>query len=571
MSQEGRTQKIQSRKSANRKSTERKKSRDGKVENNTQSDDDDVNGSKKKYSPVATKMLFTKTPPPGKPTGRTPIGKINKETKDAIQRRKKTTMETSESKVPKGSTETAKAKAKKKADRNVKKRTTRRSRRTRAHPQQQIQTQSPPPSAPANPGPQSELQEHSAAPPDGGLTPSSSRVKRRYLDHDEEDVELSDREVNKNQLQVAEELEVEKVSDLRAKVIEKYCKGGLRSLIKEYGVLKNVLPADSECRAFKTFEVRNRYADVCCLDSTRVVLKTREQDDDYIHASYVNVTNHPVPKYICAQGPTEDTIADFWHMVYHEDVAVIVMLCQFVEQEVEKCAEYYCLEPGSSTTAGEFSLTTDTSEVLEHKVVCKKITVKHRTDETMCKSVCHLFWAEWPDHLAPMESHAVLYLLRQVKARVGEKVTLVHCSAGIGRTGTFVAVDQFYDRLKSATKGTNVLELCKKFRQQRAHAVQSLVQYIFLHVCVTKLAIEDKIIKEDNDCVVKFLEDYKKYMSKLLKKIKQKKSSPKPARLIPVEPVEKDNSLNNNMALGPGIPVHEENRNCPAQKLEDKE
>ncbi|KAK6052727.1 Protein-tyrosine phosphatase [Cooperia oncophora] len=78
------------------------------------------------------------------------------------------------------------------------------------------------------------------------------------------------------------------------------------------------------------------------MDSTRVRLKARSENDDYIHASWMTMPDNQ--KYLCTQGPIAETVEDFWHMVFTERSNVIVMLCSFVEEKHEKCYPYFLAE-----------------------------------------------------------------------------------------------------------------------------------------------------------------------------------------------------------------------------------
>uniref|UniRef100_A0A1I7SGL5 Protein-tyrosine phosphatase n=1 Tax=Bursaphelenchus xylophilus TaxID=6326 RepID=A0A1I7SGL5_BURXY len=455
MSQEGKIQKSNSRKWGRHSKKASIKPRESfdKAEKNTQCDDDEVE-TKRKFSVVPRFFRKDKNK-----RSRSCSKENTQHSTTPSSHRRRLVNEQAEAQQHKASkvqcqSESGSQTKKKKVKQieNKKKKSSKRSR-----PGRQGQPSTPAAATPV-PVPQQAPQKESHADLQDAANPTTfhartGRPKRTYMEEDD-DVEISDREIKKCEAAVVEpEPEVEKVSDRRAVVITKFCKNGVREIIKQFKAFKDMKPAEDECKAFNAFEVRNRYADVYCLDATRVILKGRERDDDYIHASFVHLPNSSVPKYICAQGPTEETVADFWHMVMNEDVGVIVMLCQFVEQDAEKCAEYFPVESGETHLAGEFSVHTEMVEPLEHNIITRKITVKHRNFTSMIKTVTHLWWNEWPDHLAPLEADSTLFLLKQIKSRVGDKMALVHCSAGIGRTGTLVAIDFANEHLKNSAKG----------------------------------------------------------------------------------------------------------------------
>ncbi|KHN71530.1 Tyrosine phosphatase-like protein J1 [Toxocara canis] len=92
------------------------------------------------------------------------------------------------------------------------------------------------------------------------------------------------------------------------------CHSGLRPLLKEFASLRKFLPAGITAEVFNKNGNKNRYTDVLCLDDTRVILKGRSKDSDYIHANWVVLPS--TRKYICTQGPLEETVEDFWLMVF---------------------------------------------------------------------------------------------------------------------------------------------------------------------------------------------------------------------------------------------------------------
>ncbi|KAK6010208.1 Protein-tyrosine phosphatase, partial [Ostertagia ostertagi] len=116
------------------------------------------------------------------------------------------------------------------------------------------------------------------------------------------------------------------------------------------------------------------YEDVICVDNTRVILKERGPDDDYIHASWMDTPDGQ--RYICTQGPLQETLEDFWHMVYTEKCNVVVMLCCLREGNNEKCVLYY---PRSEDECGKYG---------NFKVYLKEvISTSHSYSETQCSQV----------------------------------------------------------------------------------------------------------------------------------------------------------------------------------------
>lgn len=222
---------------------------------------------------------------------------------------------------------------------------------------------------------------------------------------------------------------------------------------------------DFETARLKDNKKRNRYTDVLPYDSTRVVLSTG--NNDYINASWIK-NIHPTRNYIATQGPVESTIGDFWQMIYECKVKAIVMLTQLTEKNVQKCFEYW---PTESIEYGDNRVTVkciDTIENEEYELRKFLINGEHET--------WHFYYKEWADFATPRKP--IKHLIDAVNDKVGKQETvLVHCSAGIGRTGTFIAIDA----LDGGTK-ESIFDIVTKLREQRLGMVQSIQQYAYIHM-----------------------------------------------------------------------------------------
>uniref|UniRef100_A0A0M3IN97 Tyrosine-protein phosphatase domain-containing protein n=1 Tax=Ascaris lumbricoides TaxID=6252 RepID=A0A0M3IN97_ASCLU len=122
---------------------------------------------------------------------------------------------------------------------------------------------------------------------------------------------------------------------------------GIQGLRGEFVEIRNMKPKASECTKFLQNREKNRYRDVACLDSTRVVLRVNVPPEcDYIHANWMQMEGCQ-RRYIATQGPLETTIGDFWRMIYQESIKTIVMLCKLVENGKVKCSQYWPDLPGT--------------------------------------------------------------------------------------------------------------------------------------------------------------------------------------------------------------------------------
>nr|CDJ87459.1 Protein-tyrosine phosphatase domain containing protein [Haemonchus contortus] len=134
----------------------------------------------------------------------------------------------------------------------------------------------------------------------------------------------------------------------------------IRALAKEFAANKKIKPSDYTTEAYEKNDAKNRYNDIICIDATRVVLKDRPPEDDYIHASWMSMPDGQ--KYICTQGPLLEYVGDFWHMITSESSKVIVMLCNFNEGKHEKCCLYLPKEKKEVGNFGGFAVAVKASK-----------------------------------------------------------------------------------------------------------------------------------------------------------------------------------------------------------------
>ncbi|CCD61168.1 Protein-tyrosine phosphatase [Caenorhabditis elegans] len=225
---------------------------------------------------------------------------------------------------------------------------------------------------------------------------------------------------------------------------------------------------------------KNRYQDVPCQDQSAVKLD-QPSPCNYIHANYVGCPMIPEKRFICAQGPLDQTIDEFWWMVIQNKVEQIVMLCKTVEMGKLKCAQYWPAAQGEKLTlkSGCVVENVSGSKPMERdpEIQITMLNLTYSGGQTM--SVRHLQWTEWPDRGVPPCKLTSLELLSAIR---GSKVPIVvHCSAGIGRTGTIVAIEYILEKIAENKPCPPMPELVKALRDQRAFSIQNDVQYLFIH------------------------------------------------------------------------------------------
>ncbi|KAI6206353.1 hypothetical protein M3Y94_00900300 [Aphelenchoides besseyi] len=254
---------------------------------------------------------------------------------------------------------------------------------------------------------------------------------------------------------------------------------GLEGLRCEYAQLKAFLPDNRSTFAFEANRMRNRYVDQVCYDSTRVKLTYNVPPDvDYIHANVVDIPGVG-NRFICAQGPLPDTVNDFWRMVFQEKTVCIVKLCHFEEDGKQKCAPYFPQVEGETKEYGYFVVrNVKTDRNYDRAFDCTTLELAEKANPSSLK--IQLFsWKQWPDKSVPRSGFGVLRLIRNIREfRNGNVV--IHCSAGVGRTGTVVALAICVVRLLNR-KQVNVYEIVKDLRCRRHNSVQTEAQYLYIH------------------------------------------------------------------------------------------
>ncbi|XP_076616431.1 receptor-type tyrosine-protein phosphatase H-like isoform X3 [Chaetodon auriga] len=231
-------------------------------------------------------------------------------------------------------------------------------------------------------------------------------------------------------------------------------------------------------------KARNRFTNVLPYDWCRVKLSsTPNGKSDYINASYMPGHNSN-REYIATQGPLPSTVNDFWRMVWEQRVRGIVMVTNCIEGGRTKCEQYWPAD-SEPRLLGEL-LVTMRSEQQEPNWTLREFRLEHsKTSEE--RTVKHFHFTAWPDHGVPQSTEVLIQfrgLVRQHIERDGAGApTVVHCSAGVGRTGTIIALDVLLQQLvKEREVGINAF--VHKMRLSRPHMVQTESQYIFLHQCI---------------------------------------------------------------------------------------
>ncbi|XP_045347617.1 receptor-type tyrosine-protein phosphatase S isoform X15 [Leopardus geoffroyi] len=224
---------------------------------------------------------------------------------------------------------------------------------------------------------------------------------------------------------------------------------------------------------------KNRYANVIAYDHSRVILQPIEGivGSDYINANYVDGYRRQ-NAYIATQGPLPETFGDFWRMVWEQRSATIVMMTRLEEKSRIKCDQYW---PNRGTETYGFIQVT-LLDTIELATFCVRTFSLHKNGSSEKREVRQFQFTAWPDHGVPEYPTPFLAFLRRVKACNPPDAgpVVVHCSAGVGRTGCFIVIDAMLERIKPE-KTVDVYGHVTLMRSQRNYMVQTEDQYSFIH------------------------------------------------------------------------------------------
>nr|XP_034313381.1 receptor-type tyrosine-protein phosphatase F isoform X4 [Crassostrea gigas] len=224
---------------------------------------------------------------------------------------------------------------------------------------------------------------------------------------------------------------------------------------------------------------KNRYANVIAYDHSRVILQPENgiPGSDYINANYMDGYRKQ-NAYIATQGPLPETFGDFWRMVWEQRTGTIVMMTRLEERSRIKCDQYWP-HRGAETYGVMQVLLVDVTELSTYTIRTFHIS---RYGYPEKREVRQFQFTAWPDHGVPDHPTPLLMFMRRVKASNPSDAgpLIVHCSAGVGRTGAFIVIDAMLERIKHE-KTVDIYGHVTCLRAQRNYMVQTEDQYIFIH------------------------------------------------------------------------------------------
>ncbi|ESO94440.1 hypothetical protein LOTGIDRAFT_118033 [Lottia gigantea] len=254
---------------------------------------------------------------------------------------------------------------------------------------------------------------------------------------------------------------------------------------REYKLIPAGLIASCEVAKRNENKPKNRYGNIIAYDHTRVILESENGDptDDYINANYIDGYNKP-RAYIAAQGPNKPTIDDIWRMMWQLNSKTIIMLTNSTESGKKKCEQYW--PDHGSEDYGNYTVQILNTDCLPDFTIRTFLL----STVNQSKYVKQFHYTTWPDHGVPKFGNSLLLFRQKIRGfdKLDNGPVVVHCSAGVGRTGTYISVDSQLERAK--LEGIiDVHNFVQLMRTQRVNMVQTLEQYIFVYDCLLEALI----------------------------------------------------------------------------------
>uniref|UniRef100_A0A8C1M7A3 Receptor-type tyrosine-protein phosphatase kappa n=1 Tax=Cyprinus carpio TaxID=7962 RepID=A0A8C1M7A3_CYPCA len=227
--------------------------------------------------------------------------------------------------------------------------------------------------------------------------------------------------------------------------------------------------------------MKNRYGNIIAYDHSRVRLQPLEgeQSSDYINANYVDVSTHTI------QCPMQETVYDFWRMVWQENTATIVMVTNLVEVGRVKCCKYW---PDDTEIYRDMKVTLIETQLLSEYVIRTFAVEKRGAHEI--REIRQFHFTGWPDHGVPYHATGLLGFVRRVKAKSPANAgpMVIHCSAGAGRTGCFIVIDIMLD-MAEREGVVDIYNCVRELRSRRVNMVQTEEQYVFIHDAILEACL----------------------------------------------------------------------------------
>ncbi|VDI37498.1 receptor-type tyrosine-protein phosphatase beta [Mytilus galloprovincialis] len=276
---------------------------------------------------------------------------------------------------------------------------------------------------------------------------------------------------------------------------------GFSQEFKELGILS---PKHStEVSQIQENRPKNRYTNILPFDHSRVKLIGIEDEtgSDFINANYIPGKKSK-REFIATQGPLPSTKEEMWRMIWEQNVSSVVMLTQLIERGRKKCEIYWPENTNEKMFLGDIIVEVET---LSHLSDYTLRTIALRLGDVE-RRIKHYNYLSWPDMGTPKTSSNMINFVDTVRKEIQPNMNgpiIVHCSAGVGRTGTFIVMDILMQEIRSKCTHVDIFGTILNMRNYRLNMVQTEDQYVFIHKCVKDLIDvsddeEEDIIEEEN-------------------------------------------------------------------------
>lgn len=220
---------------------------------------------------------------------------------------------------------------------------------------------------------------------------------------------------------------------------------------------------------------------------------------DYINASYIPGCSFR-REYIATQGPLPGTKDDFWKMVWEQNVHNVVMVTQCVEKGRVKCDHYWPFDH-DALYYGDLIVQMLSESVLPEWTI-REFKICNEEQLDCARIIRHFHYTVWPDHGVPETAQSLIQFVRTVRDYINRSPnsgsTVIHCSAGVGRTGTFIALDRILQQLE-IKDSVDIYGTVYDLRLHRVHMVQTECQYAYLHLCTRDVLRSRKLRGEQEN------------------------------------------------------------------------
>ncbi|XP_068459000.1 phosphatidylinositol phosphatase PTPRQ isoform X3 [Clinocottus analis] len=267
--------------------------------------------------------------------------------------------------------------------------------------------------------------------------------------------------------------------------VEDLCANDNSKFQEEFGelpkLLQDLATTDADLPWNKS---KNRFPNIKPYNNNRVKLLSEPgtAGSDYINASFVSGYLCP-NEFIATQGPLPGTVADFWRMIWETGTHTIAMLTQCYEKGRIRCHKYWPEDNKPMSVFSDILISKVSEEVLPDWTV-RTLKVEKHGHYILVR---HFNYTSWPEHGVPESCSTLIKFVKAVRAHRHNNTTIVvHCSAGVGRTGVFIALDHFIQHVRDHDF-VDIYGLVAELRSERMCMVQNLAQYIFLHQSTLEL------------------------------------------------------------------------------------